>query len=772
MAGGQTDAVRLLAAVYRKKWIVLAALLVGLGAGLGASRFVVSEYQVQGSVWIQAATRDGSDQGPIRPAELLQAQSWVELFKSYTVLDHVVTDLKLYLSTRLPADQLLLSSFRLNERYRSGSYRLDINADGQGYLLSTVEGVPVQLGNRGSAIGDSVGFNWTLPEAAWTPGRVIEFSVVEPREVSAALKERLVTSLPENGRFLKLILPGSNPEEITNTINGLMNRFVDVAASLKKDRLEELTNILDQQRQIAEEQLKRAEMALQGFRVQTITMPSAQGTPVAPGIQETRDPVYENFFQMKITLEDFKSERAGLEVFMRQVDAGDFGVDVLSSMPAANNSVIASLLRNLVDQKADLLARQQKYTDEAEQVKPLLASVANLERVVIPKAVRDYQAQLLARERELDMRINSASTELKAIPPRLIEEARLDRGVAIAHVLHSNLRTRYEEARLAALSSVPDVSIMDVARVPSTPLQDKKPLVIVGFAAASVGLALIGILLFDRRDHRVRYPHQITSGLGLPILGAVPGVKGGLTGRDPHSAQQLEEAFRELRLSVEYAHGAAGPIIFSVSSPETGDGKSTVAGSLAGVFAGQGHRVALIDGDIRRGNLHRSFGVRRAPGLTDYLADRARLEEVLQATGNGGVTLIGSGTRMQAGPELLGSPAMGDLIRTLRSDFTVIIVDTPPLGAGVDAYVLGATTGNMILVVRAGRTDGELAEAKLTLLDRLPVRLLGAVLNDVPPSRLYRQYSYLSGYQAEDEQASTTSMELTAAANGTEESAG
>jgi Mrp family chromosome partitioning ATPase len=82
----------------------------------------------------------------------------------------------------------------------------------------------------------------------------------------------------------------------------------------------------------------------------------------------------------------------------------------------------------------------------------------------------------------------------------------------------------------------------------------------------------------------------------------------------------------------------------------------------------------------------------------------------------------------------------------------VIVVDSPPLGAGVDAFALGAVTGNLLMVLRLGMTNRELAEAKLDVLDRLPVRVLGAVLNDVRGGDLYRYYSYgLPGYEHQDE---------------------
>ena len=161
----------------------------------------------------------------------------------------------------------------------------------------------------------------------------------------------------------------------------------------------------------------------------------------------------------------------------------------------------------------------------------------------------------------------------------------------------------------------------------------------------------------------------------------------------------------------------------------------------------------LIDGDVRRGTLHRLLGGSRKPGLTDYLAGSASRESIVQPTGYPSVSFIASGTRQHTSPELLGSPALLELLAAMRPTFNVILMDSPPLGAGIDPFVLGTATRNMLLVLRTGSTDKELARAKLDALDRLPIRLLGAVLNDVPEIGMYyRYYSYLSGYATEDEQ--------------------
>jgi len=206
-----------------------------------------------------------------------------------------------------------------------------------------------------------------------------------------------------------------------------------------------------------------------------------------------------------------------------------------------------------------------------------------------------------------------------------------------------------------------------------------------------------------------------------------------------------------VRLSLTHAHGPSRPIITTITSPGPGDGKSLISANLALAYAEVGQRTLLIDGDVRRGGLHHALHLSRRPGLTDLLAGGASLDAVTQGTSWPSLHFIAAGTRFRDSPELLASPALTELFRTLRASYEVILVDSPPLGSGADPYTLGTATGNLLLVLRTGTTNLELARTKLAMLDYLPIRLLGVVVNDVQPGGVYRHYSYLSGYGTADE---------------------
>jgi tyrosine-protein kinase Etk/Wzc len=211
---------------------------------------------------------------------------------------------------------------------------------------------------------------------------------------------------------------------------------------------------------------------------------------------------------------------------------------------------------------------------------------------------------------------------------------------------------------------------------------------------------------------------------------------------------QAIESLREIRLNIEHTLEPGQPVVLAVSSPGAGDGKTFFSCNFALACADAGRRTLVIDADTRRGELHRLLATTRQPGLTDYLRGDVAWNDLLQNTPHEGLHFIGCGTRRQAAPNLLGSPAMHELMRVCQSMYDVVVIDCPPLAAGVDPYLIGTLVGNLMLVLRTGRTDRALAETKLQALDRLPIRVVGAVLNGVETTGVYKYYSYLPGYES------------------------
>jgi polysaccharide biosynthesis transport protein len=729
-----------------------------LGGGI-AARIQSRRYLAQSTVWIQSSDARNTARGPIGADQFLQAAAWVDLLRSYVVLDDVVRQLRLCLRYQA-RDARAFTTFALSDEFQAGDYRLVVDGTGRTFRLLASDGTELQHGAVGDSIGQSFGFRWVPSSEVVPPSSDLRFRVASLRDAAKHLGDGLNVTIDPSGNFLRIALIQGDGRGAARVVNAVAQRYVAAAAELKRSKLSELAGLLDQQLQAARGNLQRAEAALQDFRRRTITLLPDPGP--AAGVAAPQGAALGDFFSLKVEQEQVRRDRQAIAQWLAQVPDSGAAIDGLASIGAVQRfPELRMALDELMTKRAELRALRYRYTDDHPQVRRRTAELGTLERQTIPALAQTLLSQLAARERTLAGDVSAGGRELQAIPQRAVEEARLRRDVTIAENLYTGVQQRYEEARLAEGSTVADVRILDRAVAPVEPIRDAATRFIALGFVAGLGLGLLGAVVADRRDPRVQHPDQVTQQIGLPILGVLPHVGDRQAGAKDEQVAHAIEAMRSVRLSLTHAYAAtsAGPLVVTVSSPGIGDGKSFVSANLGLSFADSGRRTLLLDGDVRRGGLHRAVQTRRRPGLTDFLAGRAPWETVIQRTAYPDLDFIGAGTRFRDAPELLGSPAMQELLARLRSSHSVILVDSPPLGSGVDPYTLGTLTGNLLLVLRTGTTNLDLARTKLAMLDTLPIRLLGVVVNDVRPGGVYRYYSYLSGYAAEDEGAAVATRQ-------------
>src|ERR1051325_4088753 len=733
----QPEWLRYLAAVRRHAWLVLAVTLAVTGLGVVGAMLMPPSYVTQAIVWIRVPAKELHNEGPIWQGQLPISSGWMELLQSYAVLDYAVRSRRLYLHPVLRGDSDVLGTLAIKEQVVPGEYRLVVDDSASRFTLFAGRD-PVGRGLVGDSVGPDLGLAWVPPAAALARGREVKFTLDAPYEAALKLADQLKVSADLDGNFLRLQLGGRDP--------------VGVAAGLKRDNLGQLTSILGAQLEQGQAALRRAEDALRGFRVGAVTTLAEGAGSVTQNTQYQRDPLFAGLVEMKVSLDELRRDREAIERLLRQgLDSG-VSVDALAMVGAVQRSTeLVQALRDLTAKQAELRALRGHYTDDNPPVRRAVAEADALGRRTIPALASSLAAELRVRETELGQRVATASTGLKQVPPLAVEEARLQRDVTQAEQVVTNLQQRYEEARLAEVSSIPDVRLLDRAIAPSRPVGHIGAILIVLAMMGGLGVGVTGAVLLDSTDRRVRHPDDVTRAMGLAILGAVPHVDW-RNGKRDAAVAQVVEALRGIRLNVVHRHGSAGPVRLTVTSPGKSDGKSFVASNLALAFADTGLRTLLVDGDVRRGRLHRTLAAARRPGLTDLLEGTVGWDQAVQSTPYKNLSFIACGFRSQAGPALLSSVTMARLLDGVRTSYDAVVVDSPPLAAGADGLALATVTGSLVLVLRAGVSDRELTETKLGVLTHLPVRVLGAVLNDVRPGGAYRYYSYyLEGYEAHDE---------------------
>ncbi|MGZ8378596.1 MAG: GumC family protein [Gemmatirosa sp.] len=748
-AGGELS--RVLSALYRFKWLVLGILILGSAGGVLATRLLTPEYQVQSTVLLTGAQGGSQARGPLRDDALLDAQGWQDLLRSYSIADSVVMQLALYLEPKKAADSVVFRGFQLNrQQFYPGEYTLEVN--GARYTLRDKIGIINETGIVGDSIGRTrAGFLWRPSKAALGDKRTVEFRVRTPRETSVGVLQRLSVQLTEGSNLIQLGLSGTPQQKPAETLNAWGEQFVRIAADLKTARLSQFVRILTAQRAEAEQRLRSAEMALTQFRVNTVALPS-EGLAMKPGLSgvEMRDPVFDQYFKDRYDLQSIQRDRLALDRAAAVTTAESVPIEALLTIPTVATDPGAVTLRQsldeLVKRQAELRVLRERFTDSMKVVKDAMYGMQQLQTKTIPQHLAAFRAELGKREATMTGTIAKATTELQGIPSRSIQQEAYRRELDNATQLYLSLQARSADAELSEKSAIPDVRILDQAVMPLEPSKNTAPRILLMAIAASLGAGVGLAFLLDRMDRRFRYPTQATKDLGLQILGVVPVVEQGRRA-SAEKVASVVEAFRTLRMNVRYACMPNQKVTLAVTSPGPGDGKSLVASNLALSFAEGGWRTVLIDADLRRGFLNETFDLSATPGLIEFLEGTSPLDEVLKPTHHANLMVIAGGTRHRRAPELLATPRMQELVAMLSRSFDAIIIDTPPLGAGTDAYAIATATTNVAIVLRGGTTDVKMAKAKMETLDRLPVAVIGAILNGVETDDgVYQYYSYDASY--------------------------
>lgn len=360
----------------------------------------------------------------------------------------------------------------------------------------------------------------------------------------------------------------------------------------------------------------------------------------------------------------------------------------------------------------------------------------------------------LARQMEdVDRQIQAAAVQLENLgkdDTGQAERDRIETNLAQYRQTYANLLQSYEQVRLAEAQSTANVIQVEPAVIPERPVRPRVLIntllaMIVGFMLA-VGIAF----LVEAMDDTLKGPDQVTGQLGLPVLGMIlrHNVQDGrpITLVEPRS--QVAEAFRSLRTNLQFTSVDHPLRTLLVTSPTPAEGKSTVAVNLGVVMAQGGKRVALVDADLRRPRVHKLLDIPNLGGISNlFVQEPLQLDGRLQKTSADDLFALTSGELPPNPAELLGSEKMYEIIRLVKEQAEVVIIDSPPVIAVTDSSLLSQRVDGVLLVFKPGVTQMSAARQTVEQLQRLGANLLGAVINEIDLKRSrYYNYHYKGYY--------------------------
>lgn len=346
--------------------------------------------------------------------------------------------------------------------------------------------------------------------------------------------------------------------------------------------------------------------------------------------------------------------------------------------------------------------------------------------------------------------------------PRLEQlQSELQRKLGIAKATYEGLLKSLQQFRISENQNVGNVLPIEAAVTPEKPISPK---ILLNLAIGTVMGLLLGIgtaLLLEALDNSVKTVKEVENIFDITVLGTIPQLKGEkkvnakvlerarqpLPVRDePRSA--ISEAYRMLQTNLKFLSSDNPPRVMVLTSSVPQEGKSTTTANLALVLAEMGHRVLLVDADLRRPSQHQIWELPNSVGLTNILVEPGKWSGVVRSE-NEQLDVITAGVIPPNPVRLIDSHRMASLIDEWREIYDFVLIDTPPLAVASDALLLAQMTDGILMVARPGVLTSASAESAKAALakaggqgDEKGANILGLILNGVIPENEPNSYYY------------------------------
>jgi capsular exopolysaccharide synthesis family protein len=442
----------------------------------------------------------------------------------------------------------------------------------------------------------------------------------------------------------------------------------------------------------------------------------------------------------------------------------------ISQLGGDTHDLMAGLVSGPSQSGAADVVRQltQEQQQLAERFGPQYAKVRELQVQIdrIRGRVRGARSRLEGDEtrdlmRAIEQSLDSVQAMWKELAKQFGQDQEKAKQVEEGMLAEEYLRDKLERQRtmfhtvvdqlkqaqfVSAYSSITS-QVIQPAQTPRSPVWPKVSLTL---ALALVVGGMLGTgtaVVLDLLDQRIRSLDELRRLTGLAVLGQVallPGRRFGAMGSiglisyaEPNS--YWAEAYRAIRTNIDFRRRDQRLQVLLVTSPYSGDGKTTTASNLAISFALAGRRVLLIDADLRKPSLDKIHGLCREHGLSHLLQNLLPLHQVVQRSKVENLDVITVDLEVPNPDELLSSPRLKKLLDEARQFYDVILLDSSPLLAVVDPALIGAVADGVVLVTRPERLRHRDVEPILELLSIAGASILGMLINGISPDD--RRYS-------------------------------
>ena len=469
--------------------------------------------------------------------------------------------------------------------------------------------------------------------------------------------------------------------------------------------------------------------------------------------------------------------------FLRDIiETGDTSAAVSST---SDQSITSGLRSRYLDVLKDYNSLATRLGDQHEQTIRRKAELDQLQQLLFEEikrseeVVRNEAIVTLRRIEQLEVALAEAETNLSTDRDLLVQLRELERNAVAVRNLYASFLQRYQQSTQEQSFTVSNVRILNPAKVPagaSYPNTSRMTLlsVLLGLMAATGWVAVV-----EFRDKTVRTAEQIQTILGIEFIGGLQVLK--TSKQSPRTIEQttkteklpsasypelfrygvdkplssFAETLRSIKMAIRLQHNtssitALGKVV-GIFSGFPAEGKTTTSANFANFLASQGHKVILIDADMRNPGLTRTLKQEKEIGLVDILQNGVDWQQVISTDPETALDLIPNKRgRVTHTSELIASEEMKDLLETLKKVYEFVIIDLPPLAPVIDARSILPSIDGFVLITKWGSTNITHLEHILGTDTRLREKCYGAVMNfyDARRARSYGHYTgdYYYGY--------------------------
>ncbi|MGC2628147.1 MAG: polysaccharide biosynthesis tyrosine autokinase [Candidatus Udaeobacter sp.] len=600
-------------------------------------------------------------------------------------------------------------------------------------------------------------------------------------------------------RLIDLYVTHGDPAMAQRLVEAVGREYIRNSIERRASASEDALRYLLEEEERLKRNLQKSEAAAAEYKAKNPDALQLGGGTAATGSQGAGGAkgglVEDNLQDINTKLSGARDEQIRLEGQLQQVDQLGSNIDALlaiSSIAAA--PMVSSARSNIIQIEAAITTLALRYKEKHPRMMAAKASLVEakdkLRQAVLAQRpiLRNTLEQTKATEASLQQALQAQQGVAVNLNRTAIGYQELARQAETDRALYESVLRQIKDTNLAKDVKANAVSVIEHSPLPNSPVspQPKKTILLGLLGGLAVGLAFVfGI---DALDRSIKTVDQAESTLGLPVFAAVPDTDEGPVGRLKRRKKAVgssnyrvvvqtpespaAEAFRNLRAALSLLGPEAERKVSLFTSAVPNEGKSFTSANYSLALAQQGYRVLLIDGDLRRPNVHKIFRFPNArnnsdedsaPGVTDCLVGEADVasaarqipageiqlvdesveltENILAATG-GQLFVLAGGRRAPNPAEILAGPFFGQLIAKAATLFDRVVIDSAPILAVSDTLLMMPHVQTVCIVVRAAKTPRTAVHRAITLLAKSGIRPAGLVLNRLRRGRGVGYYYY------------------------------